>query len=933
MGETHAMSILKAGLFLGLVAAAAAPASAQQPPSPPATPPAPTAAQPPAAPAATTQGVAAPQAQPATPAATPSTAAPAAGQTPASAAGQAAAPAAPSPATEPASGAKPGDTVLPPVQVIQEKPKPPPKPKVADQPKPKAKKVAAPPPPPPASPPPAVAAAAPAAPAQPVSVSAPPAGSVEAGYVRMSPVGGSELPIAKVPTGVSTVTAKDIERSGSVSLQDTLQQRVPGVVISDAQGNGFQTDVQYRGFSASPVNGQAQGLAIYQNGVRINESFGDIVNWDFLPSNAINDITVVSGNPVFGLNAIGGAISLGMKDGFTYHGAEVDARAGSFGRRQVGVQAGGQSGAVGAFIAGEVIRDDGWRQFSPSRVNRLYADLGVKTSDVEAHINFTGASNFVGAVTAAPIELLGLGWNRVYTNPQTTKNEMAMVSFNGAVKATSSLTLSAVAYLRHFRQSHLDANIFEAEDCGDGTLCVEGEQVLGTGPGTNPGGTIPFAIADPLGSIDRTSQQARSWGTTVQAADKSRLFGLPNQFVLGASYDHGRVAYTASSELGVIGRDFVTTPLGIPLIAPDDISPRNLTTNNDYYGLFFSNTLDVTRQLSLTVGGRFNYAEIGLQDNTGNFPEIDARHSYQRFNPMAGATYKVVPGISLYGSYSEANRAPTAAELACADPANPCLIESFLTADPPLKQVVSHTWELGVRGEHSSITGKEKLNWNLGLFRTNNTDDIINAAAPISGRGFFQNAGSTLRQGIEASVDYRSDRWFLYAAYNYVDATFQSALELPSPNNPSAVVCAGADPLDPNSPTCVNVSKGDRLPGVPAHKLKAGFDYWLTPKWKFGADLIAVSDQVYFGDEANQNPRLPGYVRVDLHTSYDVTKNIQLYGLVQNLFDSRYGLFGNYFNLDSANAAGAPSGVAFTDPRTFTPAMPFAAYGGVKVKF
>ena len=104
-------------------------------------------------------------------------------------------------------------------------------------------------------------------------------------------------------------------------------------------------DVQYRGFTASPVEGTPQGLAVYQNGVRINEVFGDTVNWDLIPSNAINGVTVVSGNPLYGLNALGGALNISMKDGFSYQGVESDTRAGFLGPLpggDPGRQAGGQ---------------------------------------------------------------------------------------------------------------------------------------------------------------------------------------------------------------------------------------------------------------------------------------------------------------------------------------------------------------------------------------------------------------------------------------------------------------------------------------------------------------------------------------------------------------------------------------------------------------
>ena len=797
--------------------------------------------------------------------------------------------------------------------VAKPKPKPAPQ-KQAEAPPPKAK-----PQPTAQQPAPAVAPVETVTPAPPLSTE-----------IRISPVGGSEIPISKVSGSVGRASAQDIQRTGAVEIQNVLQTSVPGVIVTDLQGNGFQTDVQFRGFSSSPVNGQPQGLAVYQNGVRINESFGDIVNWDFIPSNAINDITVVAGNPVFGLNAIGGAVSIGMKDGFNFHGTTIDTRAGSFGRLQGSVETGQRSGAVAAYVALEAAKDDGWRQNSPSDIKRMYADLGFKTGDAEFHVNFTGAKNFIGAVTAAPVELLALDYTRTYTFPQTTNNDMKMVSINGTVSITDTLKLSGVAYRRKFNQRRLDANILETGDCGDGTLCLNGDQAFGAGAGVNPDGTIPFGIASPLASIDRTSQDAGSEGVTVQGVEKSKLFGLGNQFLAGASYDHGEVHFGAASELGKIGDKFFISGLGIAFTGPNDISPRSINTTNDYYGLYFSDTLDLTDNLTVTVGGRYNVAKLSIRDLTGNDPFLNADSTFKRFNPQVGATYSIMPGVTLFGSYSEANRAPTPAELACADPLNPCLIDSFLTADPPLKQVVSFTWEAGLRGEQVSWSGKEKFEWGVSLFRTLNTDDILSIAAPQSGRGFFQNAGDTLRQGVEANVSYRTDTYFLYANYNFTDATYETALILPSPNNPIATLCDPAGPAD--GPKCVSVEPGDNLPGIAKHKFKAGFDYFVTPEWKFGADVIATSSQVFFGDDGNQNKPLPGYAKVNLHTSYDINDHVQIYGLVDNLFDKKFATFGNFFGLDNANAA-AQGAITFTDPRTVVPGAPQAFYAGLRVKF
>ena len=185
-------------------------------------------------------------------------------------------------------------------------------------------------------------------------------------------------------------------------MPEALQNTVPGAILGDAQGNVFQRNLQYRGFEASPVNGVAQGLAVYQNGVRINESFGDIVNWDFLPDNAIDGITIIGANPVFGLNAIGGAAVIVMRDGFNFQGAEFDIRCGSFGAHQGSLALGGNSGAWGVFVAVEGIKDDGFRDFSEAEIKRMYADFGVKGDGSEFHLNFTGAKNSVGVTAAAP---------------------------------------------------------------------------------------------------------------------------------------------------------------------------------------------------------------------------------------------------------------------------------------------------------------------------------------------------------------------------------------------------------------------------------------------------------------------------------------------------------------------------------------------------
>lgn len=771
--------------------------------------------------------------------------------------------------------------------------------------------------------------------------------------IKMSPVSGSEIPLAKVPGAVGQASAADISRDGTGQVQNVLNQQVPGIILSDTAGSSFRTDVSYRGFDASPIGGRSQALAVYQNGIRINEAFGDTVNLDLIPAIAINDITVLGSNPVYGLNAIGGAIGITMKDGFSFQGATIDALGGSFGRRQIATEAGGksESGNAAAYAAFEALEENGFRDFSEAEIRRFYGDLGFKGTAVEVHLSFNGANSKAGVVTAAPVELLDLGFGRTFTSPQVTDLEVLMPSLSAKVQATETLSFSGVAYYRHFKSDVIDGNLSEADECagpagpdnpGPGFLCLtefDGGANVEEGITDADGNFVPVPAGDALGSIERINADAESYGGSVQAVEKSRLFDRPNQFLAGVSYDHGKVKYQTSSEIGVIGERFVVDGTGIIVEGPEDLEPRDLVTENDYYGVYFSNTLDITDQFALTVGGRYNHATIQLTDLTGNFPELNVTNKYERFNPMVGATYNFMQGLTLYGGYSEANRAPTAAELGCAEPENPCLIESFLTDDPPLKQVISRSVEVGLRGEMKSYDS-QRFNWSIGYFRTLNEDDILNAAAEQTGRGFFLNAGDTLRQGVELAAAYQNRTFSVYSSYAFIDATFQDDLALPAPNTPvGASDCPDLVPgeFDPAAPPqCNFVNDGDSLPGIPQHRVKAGFQYWITPKWKFGSDFIYASDQFFFGDEANNNRKLPEYTRVDLNTSYDVTGNIQIYGLIKNLFDKRYGLYGTFFDTDQAGEVSEAAGLGpdfFEDPRSITPAQPFAIYGGLRMKF
>ena len=417
-----------------------------------------------------------------------------------------------------------------------------------------------------------------------------------------------------------------------------------------------------------------------------------------------------------------------------------------------------------------------------------------------------------------------------------------------------------------------------------------------------------------LGEIDRTWTNTNSFGGTVQAATSERLFGHNNNFTIGLSVDRGLVQFSTTSELGTVNANQFPTVQGFGLFIDQpsgDVAPVGLGATTLYTGLYATDTFDVTSRLSVTAGGRFNFAQINLTDELGNDPALSGNHTYTHFNPMIGATYKLTPNLTFYGDFAEANRAPTPLELACSDPLRPCLIDNALVGDPNLQQVITYTFEAGLRGQFNVAQGL--VNWTVGGFHALNTNDIIAVSSPIPGHEFFQNAGNTLRQGIEANVNYKQDRWNIYANYTYVDATFQNALTLQSPFNPFA---------DANGN--IFVVPGDHLTGIPNFRFKLGAEYQVTKPWKVGADLNVVGSQWLVGDQSNQNPKVAPYWVVNLHSSYKVTDNVEVFGLVRNLFDQHYYVSGTFFDVTSFPY------LNLTDPRTFIPGIPFAAYVGVR---
>jgi len=747
-----------------------------------------------------------------------------------------------------------------------------------------------------------------------------------------TPLPGSGIDIDKVPGNVETLSAGTLYRDGQTGLLPGAAARnLSSVNLNSQQGSSYQPDFVYRGFEASPIQGVAQGLAVYQNGVRINEAFGDIVNWELIPQFAVNQMTIQSNNPVFGLNALGGAVAVDMKNGFNFHGTNVQVGGGSFGNFTGFAESGVQVGDVGLYGAIGGVHDGGYRELNQSGIGQGYFDLGWEKNDWTVHLSVSAAHSSLAGTGPTPVQLLNANIASVFTNPQSIQNEAELVQLTSTYRVTDDILASGNVYYRHYRQNVVDGNTTDVVPCTNnaGFFCLEGsnlfpDDVLFDSRGNQvPTGAVPLTAADALGEIDFTTTDTNTVGAGLQVKFTNAILSRPNNLVVGATIDHSLTSYTAQGELGamlpsleIIGSGIIIDQGLSPTASPPIEQPVDVSGTNTYYGVYATDTLDITPSLSATLSGRVNLAEIGLTDLSGQAPAVTGNHFYGHFNPGLGLTYKVTDNLTLYGGWSESNRAPTPAELTCSDPARPCILDAFLVADPALKQVVSQTFEVGARGHFETAAMPGQFLWHVGAYRTDSNNDIQLLGTAINGFGFFDNVGTTRRQGVDASLAWHWDRWTVSANYSYLSATFLENLVLSS-NSPAA----DADGL-------IFVHPGDHIPLTPSHRLVLNAEYSVTPRWKLGGDLRFVSSQYLFGDESNQEPKLPDYVTLDLHTSYRIVDRVMLFAEINNLAGARYFTYGTFGALN-----GLPPNFNLTNPRLLTPAPGRAVFGGIRVSF
>src|SRR5262245_10700711 len=355
--------------------------------------------------------------------------------------------------------------------------------------------------------------------------------------VATSPLIGTALDRDLVPAQTNVLSQQDLRREGMPQLVRSLEREAGSVSSVSASGNPFQPTLLYRGFAASPLQGTPQGLAVYVNGMRFNQPFGDTVYWDLIPDVAIDRVNLEGSNPVFGLNALGGSVNVRLKDGFGFKGVEAAVAGGSFGQIQGEFQFGARSENVAAYFAGSALHQNGWRDLQSSDVQNMFADIGWRGQKAELHFNVTAANSNLNGPGTAPIQLLAAAPNAQFTAPNLIANTYAAANLSANIELADTFSLQALGYYRYFRQSVVNGNAPNDTPCQDdddvGLLCFSGKRSTTVG-----GGLISdFLAGGQYGQLDTQSTSTHAYGGALQLTDTGKLFGREHHFDVGASLD------------------------------------------------------------------------------------------------------------------------------------------------------------------------------------------------------------------------------------------------------------------------------------------------------------------------------------------------------------------------------------------------------------
>ncbi len=796
----------------------------------------------------------------------------------------------------------------------------------------------------------------------------------EVEVISTTPLPGSSIPVDQAPFSVKK--ADDFQQNADrESLSRSLFRGINGVQVTDNQGNPYQSDVTYRGFSVTPLLGTPPGLSVYVDGVRQNETFGDVVRFDAIPQSALKEVAVLPGTmPQFGLNSLGGAIVMQTKSGRDFQGTQLDAELGDFGRTRFGAQKGwvDEPTQRDFYVNFNSFREDGWRVLSPSSVMQLFGKIGVLSGDTQTNFSLSLYESDLNGNGVVPRSFYEQSRAQSYTYFDNTQNTGGQFAVDFTRYLQSGAELTANAYYRSSKSTTFNGDGNENEDYRFGVAEFEPDraEVEGNlGPGTYnvtcsapaatayAPGTVTFDENDPA-AMDPDS--ANCPGANNRGVLNQDVVGLGLQYALapmgahkvlvGTQLEFGKSDFRRSYALGVFNADRTVRELYAP------IEQVNVEANNRQFGVYAQDVWTLNDKTTLLLGGRYNHASVKTTDRLKPVlineegeasPGLNNDYTYRRFNPSVGIAYQTAIHSTWYASAGTSNRVPTPVELACSDPEFPCLLPNAMAADPFLEQVITTTVEGGYRTRWA--TGSTQYGFSFNVFKADNKNDILFVTDGAGSGGFFQNYGKTRRQGVELDFDLDTPVWNFGASYQYLDATFQSAARLASEGNSSAVDLNGDPAVEGGF---IQVRPGHKIPGLAEHNVKLSLGYKASDTTTLFVDMQAQSEQFARGNENNQhqagvvnipgegpvefrdNGRTPGFAVFNLGLNHEVSKNLTLIARLNNVFDREYFngavLGGNVFD---RNGALVEDEGDITYESFLAPGTPRNAWVGLSLRF
>jgi outer membrane receptor protein involved in Fe transport len=715
--------------------------------------------------------------------------------------------------------------------------------------------------------------------------------------IGTSPLTGLGVDRDLLPYSSQVLRRGAIDQAQAGPTTDLLSRRVPGMQVNDIQGSPFQSDLTYRGYRASGLLGASQGLSVYLDGVRINEPFGDVVQWDLLPEFSLQSISVVPGaNPAFGLNTLGGAIALTTANGRSAPGVRAEVGFGSFARKRADVSYGHSDADSGwhQYIAAGAFDERGWRDRSPGDLQHVLAKFGRSSGVTEWDVSVLGGRSELTGNGLVPQfafddegnrtpDLLESRYEAVFTHPDRTRNTLGQAAFNWSHQLDNAARLQGLLYVRSTRRSTVNGDV--ADDAGE------------------------------IASLNTTNTRQTAYGAAASLSQRSG----DHQWQLGASVDASRVRFRQSEQGAVFDATRGTVAEeGEEAELSAAVEGRSVTL-----GVYTTDTWRVAPRTHVTGTVRLNRSRVSnrltsVDDDTGELEEQPREtFHYTSVNAAIGVTQGIGDALTAFANVARNTRVPTAIELGCADPEEPCRLPAGLQSDPFLEQVRSTSIEAGARWR--PVQGQRV---ELTAYRTDNRDDIVFGSVSTTGQlGYFQNFPRTRHQGVDASWQAGFGAVTLDVSASVLRATYQAAgtLRIGERN--------------------VTVSPGTRMAGLPKHTLKVGADWRVTPAWSIGADWQRYGGRVVQGNEDGLaedggepiDLSLPGYNVMHLRMSWRPSNSVELIARIGNVFDKRYATYGaiaeTVFDAQG-NYTGTEADALFVAPGT-----PRSFFVGLRMQF